>query len=412
MTGPPAVSRTVRPRPWLSLVITASLLSVMSAPGQTAGLSVFTDPLIEELGVGRTEISLAYLIGTLAGASAQPLVGRLLDRWGGRPTTLVIGGAFAVALVGLSLAGEIVGLTFGYVGVRGLGQGALTLAATTALAQHIRHRRGLALGIASAVGSAGISLAPVVLERVIATVGIHVAWRIEAVVVAVVVTSLALLLPRHRPPVVDDPTPSATIRLGARTWTMRQATRTGMFWVLAGSVATSGMLTTGLGFHQIAVLGERGLSPIEAAANFIPQTVTGLLATLAVGALIDRANPRIFLVASMVTLAGSLVLLLVVEPGWLALGYGLVIGAASGALRGLEAASFVRYYGTEHIGSIRGVATAIGLGSTALGPLLLSLGHDATGSFATPSAWLAIIPIGVALAALVVRDPVKPEAGR
>jgi len=42
---------------WFALVLAGGVLLAMTAPGQTAGLSPFTDPLIEDLGVTRTAIS-------------------------------------------------------------------------------------------------------------------------------------------------------------------------------------------------------------------------------------------------------------------------------------------------------------------------------------------------------------------
>ncbi|MFO7689490.1 MAG: MFS transporter [Cryobacterium sp.] len=404
--------RPLNPSPWswLALVAAAGVVSVMTAPGQTAGLSVFTDPLIEDLGVSRTDISMSYLIGTLAGASVQPFIGRALDRWGARRVTIAIGAVFALILAALSFVGDIFGLTAGFTGVRMAGQGALTLAATTAVARAIHHRRGLALGITSAIGSAGISLAPVFLERLIAAVGIYQAWRWEALAVAAVVIPLALVFPKRAPPLPPQATPStAQITVLTESWTLPEALRSGMFWVMAASLATAGMLTTALAFHQIAVLGEQGLSPLESAANFLPQTVTGILATLLTGSLVDRLSPKIFIAFSMLTLTAALLLLQVVSPGWSALVYGLVLGAAGGSLRGMEAAAYVRYYGLAHIGSIRGVATAIGLASTAFGPVALSLGFDLTGSFTGPAAVFAVLPLIVVAVSLFVRPPSTPS---
>ncbi|TFC30281.1 MFS transporter [Cryobacterium sp. TMT2-18-3] len=389
----------------------------MTAPGQTAGLSVFTDPLIAELGVSRTDISVSYLIGTLLGASAQPVVGRALDRWGARPVTISLGAAFALILFSLSFVGEIGGLTAGFVGVRMVGQGALTLATTTAVARAIHHRRGLALGLTSAIGSAGISLAPIGLERLIAVVGIHNAWRWEAAAVAVIVIPLAFAFPRRSRRTVPTGLTGSTVQTGPTvpstaqitiqgvSWTLPEAIRTGMFWLLAASLATSGMLTTGLAFHQIALLGEQGLSPLEAAANFLPQTITGILATVLTGSLVDRVNPKLIMVFAMSTLTAALLMLPLVGSGWTAVVYGLVLGAAGGSLRGMEAASYVRFYGTLHIGSIRGVAMSISLASTAFGPVAFSLGFDATGGFTIPAMVLALIPISVAVLALFVRPP-------
>lgn len=389
------------PAAWWLAVLAAGLISAMTAPGQTAGLAAFTDPLIAELGVDRTAISFSYLVGTLTGAVAQPFIGRALDRWDARRVMIVIAVVFAAILVGLSFATDVLGLTFGFVGIRMTGQGALSLAVTTAVSRNIVHRRGFALGLSAALGSAGISLAPIGLERLVSAVGVQAAFRWEALAVLVVVPAAALLV---RP----QGTPAArTLHAAAQQdgWTRGEAMRTPMFWVVVGVVATTSMLGTGLTFHQIAVLGEAGLTSAEAAANFLPQTVAALASTLAVGALIDRMEPRIFLVLSMIAMAATLVMVGFVSPGWSSVLYGLALGFAGGSLRGVEAAIFVRYFGLVEIGSIRGVSWAVAIAASALGPYALAVGNDLAGNFVLPSAVLAAIPLAALVAAVLVRPP-------
>ncbi|WP_232527889.1 MFS transporter [Microbacterium suaedae] len=385
---------------WLAIVLAAGAISAMTVPGQTAGLSVFTDPLIAEVGIDRTQISLSYLVGTLTGAAAQPIIGRASDRWSPRTVLIVIACALAAFLVGLSFVTEVFGLTAGFVGVRMAGQGALSLAVTTAVARAISSRRGLALGLSTAIGSAGISLAPIGIERLIDAVGIRAAWRWEALIVLAVVVPAAMFFRRR----VDHADHVAAHR-DEEEWTVGEAVRTGMFWVLSLAVATTSMLGTALQFHQIALLGEQGLEPWEAAANFLPQTVTALLATVLVGALVDRVNPRIIIVAAMLAMGGALLLVSFVEPGWRAILYGLVLGSAGGSLRGMEAATFVRYFGTKHIGQIRGFAGVVSLGASALGPFVLAYGREMAGGFVTPSIALAVIPAAVIVAGVFVRAP-------
>ncbi|GAA1135502.1 MFS transporter [Nesterenkonia lutea] len=389
---------------WWSAVLAAGLLSAMTFPGQTAGLSVFTDPLIAELDIDRTAISLSYLVGTLIGASAQPLVGRALDRWDARAVIMCIGAGFALILFLISFVTETLGLTVGFIGVRMAGQGALSLAATTAVARAVTERRGLALGISAAIGSAGISLAPIVLERLISAVGVHAAWRWEALAVLLLVLPAAMLVKSaHRR---EAP---GTVPVAATGWTRAQARRTGMFWVICAATSSTSMLSTALVFHQIAVLGDQGLSPLEAAANFLPQTVTALLSTLLVGALIDRTNPRIWLVASMAFLAASMLFIPLAAPGVMAILYGLLLGCAQGSQRGMEAASMVRYFGVLHIGSIRGLSVSLSLAASAFGPYALAFGAELAGGFVLPIMVLSVIPLAVLVAGLLVKDPRDPE---
>lgn len=391
----------------------------MTAPGQTAAVSVFAEPLMSELDISRTALSTSYLIGTLLGAAAMPLVGRWLDRYGVSRVMAGIGAVFGAVLMLLSLVTGIVGLTAGFVGIRMAGQGALGLAATTAVAIHVTRGRGLALGVTSAVGASGISLAPVALERLISAHGIDAVWRYEALAVWVVVLPVALVgLRTSRRSSIPS---AAAQRDGPRTqkspaiapiadqhsWTSGKAMSTGMFWVIAAALAASGMLTTGLNFHQIAILGEQGLSPTAAAANFLPQTVAGIAGTLVIGAMADRVEPRYGLFAAMLMLAGGLLFLPFVQPGWSAIVYGLLLGAAGGSIRTVEAVAYAHHFGTAHIGSIRGVATTIGVGSTAFGPLLLSSGEQLTGQFWPFAAGLAALPLTVAVVALLVPNPVR-----
>ncbi|WP_241769601.1 MFS transporter [Rhodococcus opacus] len=404
-------------RSW-SLVVWAGIASIMTAPGQTAAISVFTDSLIDSLGIGRTQLSVSYLVGTLAGAAAMPWVGRALDRFGVRVVMAAIAALFGAVLIGISFATDIVGLTAGFVGIRMAGQGALGLAATTLVAKHVTERRGLALGVTAAAGSAGISLAPVLLERLVSAYGIAAVWRLEGLAVWVIVLPVALLALRHlgRPPAHrwagqeresggrdQDTAPAGPDPEPA--FTARAAVRTAMFWAIASGLAAAGMLTTAVNFHQVSVLGEQGLSATEAAANFIPQTVAGLLSTLAVGALADRIAPKYAVALSMLLLAASLAALPLVRPGWAAIGYGLALGCSAGSIRAVEAAAYAHYFGTGHLGAIRGIATMISVGSTAFGPLALSFGHDLAGNYATVVTVFAALPVAVVVFAALAPDP-------
>jgi MFS family permease len=393
---------------WILMVAAGGILTAMTFPGQTAGLSPFTEPLLDELNIDRTAISFSYLIATLAGALVMPILGRAMDKYGAKRAIIVVGILLAVVLFGASFITELLGLTVSYVGLRMTGQGALSLAATTLIARAVTYRPGLALGIVGAVGAAGVSLAPVGVERLIAWTDISTAWRIESLLVLLIVLPIAIALPRDKP-ITTTATGSHVVIVPETGHTVAQALRTGMFWVVSIAGFTIGMLTTGLAFHLISILGAQGLTPSEAAANFIPQTVTALMATLGLGAIIDRVDPRWGVVSSMVLMAATLFFLPFVTPGVSGVIFGLLLGAAAGALRGVEAAAFVRYFGRGHIGGIRGVATGIGLASTALGPLYFAVGLTWTGSYLEPALIAALLPVGVAIGALFTKPPATLE---
>lgn len=454
----------LRPRPALSdslprfyaprVVASSAIILALTAPGQTAAISAFVDPLMSGLHVSRTLISTAYMIGTLAGAAAMPLAGRCIDRVGARRMAALIGLAFGGVLVALPAVSGIAWLTAGFAGLRMFGQGALNLTATTAVAVYIERRRGLAMGITAAVGAAGISLAPVALESLVAAHGFRAIWLIEGLVVWALVIPLALaglprrpatpgrpreaagpadaadpedgaeadagpeLVPGPEPVSVPEEPPPAAPTTGRHhrelppvAWTRAQAMRTSMFWVIAAGIGVVSLLGTALSFDQISLLGERGLTPAQAAANFIPQTIAGLAATLVTGYLADRFSDRTLIVASLSVLTLALAAAGYVTPGWSAVGYGVAMGVAANSFRVLEATAFPACFGLTHIGAIRGVVHTLTVVGSALGPVLLALGHQWAGSYRPVVLVLTVLPLAaIAFAAFAENPPRYPPS--
>jgi cyanate permease len=75
---------------------------------------------------------------------------------------------------------------------------------------------------------------------------------------------------------------------------------------------------------------------------------------------------------------------------------------------------YPRYFGVNAIASIRGLAFTVGVAAAAVGPILVGVSYQATGSYAVAGAALMMVPIAVGILILVVRAPAPPpgpEAG-
>lgn len=389
----------------------------MTGPGQTLGVSVFVDHLIEDLGLSRSGVSTAYLIGTLAGAIALPAVGRWVDRTGARQAMIIIGLAFGAGLVAMSGVRGFITLAVGFTLIRLLGQGSLSLVSTVAVTHWFSRRRGLVFGIMMTAVSALMSLTPIFLNLAIEAYDWRTAWLLAAVAVWLVVVPIGYFGIIDRPGDVgqhtdgDDVAAAASAAaLVARSHSRGEAMRQPRFWLLALTVATTAMLITALNFHQISILGEKGLSSAQAAAMFLPQVVGAVVAGLVVGALSDRISTRFLLVLSMALLFGALMQVGSVGPGWRVVVYAITLGAAGGAQRPLAATILPRWYGVVNIGAIQGVSTFLAVGASALGPVVFSLARVWTGGYATAALACAAIPAVVGIASLTVTEPVREQA--
>ncbi len=368
------------------MVLWCTLVHGLTAPGQTIGVSAFIDPMLDGLSISRSAISTGYLVGTLTGALALPAIGRWVDRVGIRQALTVVASAFAAVVALTGTAQNLVMLTLAFIGLRMLGQGALSLISATGVALWFDRRRGLALAVTATGGTALMAFAPLTYGAVIDAVGWRWAWVTLGVTVGAVLLPIARLAVVDRPEVVGqrpdgDTADPAVVHLSRPGYTAAEARRSRAFWAVVSLHAMTSALITGLTFHNADVLGDRGLTEAQAAAIFVPQMAGAVAGGFAVGWLSDRVTSRLLLPASGLALGAGILLAATASPGAMALLYGLVTGLALGSISALSSALLPKWFGTAHVGAIRGTATAVAVGASALGPLLLAVGKDLTGSY-------------------------------
>jgi len=394
---------------WRILAL-ASITAALTGPGQTIGVSVFVDHFITDLGISRSQVATAYLVGTLVAALGLPLVGRYIDRVGVRRSMTAIGFAFGVALVAMAGVQGLVALTVGFFAIRLTGQGSLSLVSTVSVTHWFNRKRGTALGIFSTATGIMMALVPVGLNLVIEAYSWRVAWIASAIVIWIVVIPIARVgminYPSdvHQfPDGIEPMAPDETASVDHPSATRAEALRTPRFWIVVGASAAVGLLSTALNFHQISMLTAAGLTATEAAVMFLPQVIGAAVSGLFFGFLADRLTGRSLIPIVMALLTASLLLTLTLSPGAAVILYAISLGAAGGASRTVTATLLPRWFGVTHIGAIQGTASLINVGSTALGPVLLAVARDATGGYGTAAASLAVIPIVIGLIATTLR---------
>jgi sugar phosphate permease len=192
--------------------------------------------------------------------------------------------------------------------------------------------------------------------------------------------------------------------------TLAQARRTGAFWLIAAGDTAVAALGTGLVFHHFDILAQSGIDRAAAAAVFVPLGLITAVGNVAGGALLDRVPPRFVLAAMLVFLATALALAGQLPP-WALLVYGATIGLAQGMKGAIGGSMFAAYFGRRHIGAIKGFATTLAVGGTAIGPLLFAVGLELSGSYLPVLVGSAAVPALLAAASLRLRPPRAPGDG-
>lgn len=388
----------------------ATIGVAMTTPGQTVGVSVFVDRIVESLNISRPTVSLLYAIGTLGGSLALPFVGRAIDRYGPRLAVVAISLLFAGGCVWMGWVQGTAMLLVGFILIRSLGQGSLTLVSLHAISLWFVRRRGTALGLAGLGMAGATAIFPRFIEFLLEQFGWRVAYQILGGVVAIAMLPIGALFYRNRPELFglqpdggetgeeDDPPDELN-------YTASQARRIPIFWLFALANVCAVGLGTGLVFHHYSIMAASGASRELSATMFVPFGFVMAGANVLVGFLMDRVSPRWLLMGMLLLLSLALAVAPNVSTTGGMLAYGSVLGLMQGSSVTLNSGVYAYYFGRSHIGAINGFASTLSVAGTAFGPILLATGYEYSGSYAPILFTCAIVPLAIAIAAPFVPAP-------
>ena len=390
---------------WI-ILFAGTLGLALTTPGQTVGVSVFLDKIIADLDLSRGQVSLMYTLGTLAASFALPFVGRFIDRRGPRLAVAIIAALFALACVWMGFVSNLVTLFFGFLLIRGLGQGSLSLVSLYVVNVWFVRRRGLAVGVTGLGFALATAFFPLLIEALIAQFGWRTAYMLLGGMVAVTILPLGALLFRGHPErfgLRPDSGAVTTEAVAETNLSLAEARRTATFWLFVAGGVCVAALSTGLVFHHYSIMAEGGLDRLAAATVFLALGFIVAGANLTTGVLVDRVPPRFLLSVAMGGMTAALLMATHVSGRPTLLLYGALLGLTQGMNGALGASVFAYYFGRKHIGSIKGFVTTMTVAGTAFGPFLFALGFERAGGYAPVLLLSAAVPVVIGVGALFLR---------
>jgi sugar phosphate permease len=288
------------------MIAGVTFLTMLVTAGAVGAPGVLILPLQKEFGWQNAEISSALGLRFLLFGLMAPFAAALINRFGMRRIALSALLLIAAGLL-LSLAMTRVWqlvLLWGVVIGLGTGLTALVLGVTVAT-RWFSTRRGLVTGLLTASSATGQLL----FLPLLASVSERLGWRPAVAMVcgALALTAFAVLaFMRDRPADVgqqpfgqaagdDAANVEATIPAAPISpWhALREASRTGVFWVLFGTFFICGASTNGLiQTHFIPLCADFGLPAVGAASVLAAMGMFDIVGTIGSGWLSDRYDSR------------------------------------------------------------------------------------------------------------------------
>lgn len=400
------------------VLFVAFVAQICSSPGQTYAISAFTPFLLESLALTKSQLSAAYMLGTLLAAIPLFAIGPIADRHGLRVTTAIVAVLMAIACQIASQATGFYSILVAFMLLRFLGQGSLTLLSSNMVSMWFQERLGTVNACLWAGGALSFAAVPPILLNLIDNFGWRAAYAGLGLCILLLLTPVAILLLRNRAedvdqlldghtrdsqPAKDKPTTEPEITLGA-------AASHHTFWILASGLCIWAMIGTGIVFHALPIFAQFGISTSNAQLLFTTFSAFMLAAQIIGGVLSDRLPMNRLLALGFLLLTLGTCCIPFTKSMVQVHAFAALFGSGQGLAISVNSTMWARYYGRRHLGKIRGTVWCLTVAGSGCGPLILGLFADYTGTF-TPGLWcfvVLLIPMGpLALATTPPDNPIQ-----
>ncbi|MGH7827985.1 MAG: MFS transporter, partial [Candidatus Binatia bacterium] len=296
------------------IVAVGFLSHLVCAFHMSSTLSVFLKPLTEDLGVSRGLFSMMRSGEIVIGAVMAPLVGPLVDRYGGRwlmaSGALVTGFGF-VLLSQVSAFWQFLFLRWSLVTIGSVFM--CHMVVTVTISRWFVRRRGRAVAIAGlGQGSSKVAI-PFLTAMLFALVGWRQTWAVFGLLTLILVVIPALVFLRRspedmglKPDGIDETIPStATDSLQQRAkrqgergaadeadWSRNEVLRSSAFWLICFTFGMANVGIAGLNLHVFAYVLDLGYPTIVAATVLSIIALTQLGSTLFWGFIGEKMDIR------------------------------------------------------------------------------------------------------------------------
>ena len=405
-------------------------------------LGLFFKPLTAEFGWTRTQIAIVQTISRFVEAATAPLIGPLVDRFGGR-TLLPVGAIIAgLALIGVTMIDgtlidvQLIDSLWQFYFVRGfvaaIGFTLMgNLVTSVVISNWFIRRRGRALGISTM----GASISNVVMIPVAVYVIEELGWRemfwIFAIVTWVVVLLPSIILIRRRPedmglrPDGDEPdAPPAAVASGQRqadspaqtrqampepVWTRAEALKAPAFWLIAGCFAISSLAFQGINISLAPYVQDLGYEEALVAAALTTRAIVMAVTLPAVGLVAERVNMGPVRALPFILQTIGCVLFLFADKVYFLFPALIVYGIGITSLGVTQEVLWANSFGRLSLGAVRSMGFVITFGFGATGPIVMNFIHDQLGSY--QPAFLIFIAFFAVSAVLILflRPPRAPR---
>jgi MFS family permease len=382
----------------------------LSSFGQTFFISLFGGKLRAELGISDGQFGTYYALGTLGSAAVLVWSGRLVDRLRLRDMAAMVLGGLGLVCAAMSFVTGPVMLVLVFFGLRQFGQGLASHTGVTAAARRFAAERGRALSLTSLGHSAGEALLPVLVVAAMTPLGWRNIWLITAALLLVSIPVIRRLIGQGTGEPLEGPSNGRRPAATGHDHTVAEVLREPSLWLRIPVVLAPSFIYTGLIFHQISIVEDKGWALTYWASSYILLALSATVMIMLAGPLVDRFTSISLLRIFLLPLAVSCIALWMGNALWVVPAFMIAMGLSAGLCQVVFAAVWAELYGVKNLGAVRALAQAAMVFSSGMAPAVMGLAMDAGVTVETIALLCAIYCVVASAIAAVAPAPRKETA--
>ena len=356
----------------IAWLLAGFILALNSSFGQTFFISIFAGKIQSYFNLSHGDWGSIYMIGTLASAIVMVWAGTTSDIYRTRSIGVLV-------LVGLSLSTLLMALNPAVwllpviiFLLRFLGQGMLPHISSVSMSRWFVLQRGKALAISNTGYALGEAFLPVVFTILMLTYHWQHLWIIASLFCFLMVPLIWILLQNERTPqsIAEE---VISFGLLGKSWSRKEVLTHPLFWLMLPAIIGPSACSTSFFFQQVYFADVKGWTHLQLVALFPLYTLVAIAFNLISGWALDKFGLDRILPFYQIPMVFAFILFYFVSTQ-MGLAVGLCFLAISaGANSTLPTAFWAEYYGTQFLGTIKALGTAIMVLGSAIGPGMTGL---------------------------------------
>jgi len=338
--------------------------------GQTFFISLFNTEIRIFYNLSDGEFGLVYAIATLSSSFLLISFAKLIDHLDLRVYSFIITLGFLFACMGMVLLiDNILYLFLIIFMLRFFGQGAMDHAGGTTMARYFGNDKGKALSVATLGGMMGVMFLPYLALNFFKDTELKQLWLYATFSIIIFIPFIFYTLSNHKNRHDKFKTELKDNLLNKKLRT-RDVLKDKKFYIYLPISISASFICTGLMFHQIYIIDQKGWSLQMLGSSYIFLGIFSILGLLIGGPLVDKFDTKKTALTTLVPLFLLLLVLITFEGEFFLIIYMSLFGLTMGIGRPFIGSLWAEIYGVESLGTVKALLHAGAVFSSALSPLV------------------------------------------